>query len=95
MLKNEIGDFDLEEEKWQIEELLPTDLGQYMSEDDDVTEINYPAMSFPEKVKSIGFDKTPIIEGKLLGIKGQYLLLDEDRVLNIRKHSGYYVDIQS
>lgn len=95
MLKNEIGDFDLEEEKWQIEELLPADLGEYMSEDDDITEINYPALSFPEKVKSIGFDKTPVIEGKLLGIKGQYLLLDEDRVLNIRKHSGYYVDIQS
>jgi hypothetical protein len=24
-----------------------------------------------------------------LGIKGQYLLLDEDRVFNIRSHEGY------
>lgn len=95
MLKNEIGDFDLEEEKWQIEELLPADLGQYMSEDDDITEINYPALQFPEKVKSIGFDKLEVIEGKLLGIKGQYLLLDNDRVINIRKHTGYYVDFES
>ena len=95
MLKNEIGDFELEDEKWQCEELLPADLAQYMSEDDDIIEIKYPVLEFPEKVKSVGFDKVPIIEGKLMGIKGQYLLLDNNRVLNIRKHTGYYVDIQS
>jgi len=27
-----------------------------------------------------------------MGIKGQYLLLDDNRVLNIRKHEVYYVD---
>lgn len=94
MLKNEIGDFDLEEEKWQCEELLPNDLSDYMSEDDDIIEINYPVLEFPEKVKSIGFDKQLIIEGQLLGIKGQYLLLDDNRVINIRKHTGYYVDFE-
>ena len=95
MLKNDIGDFELEEEKWQCEELLPSDLAEYMSEDDDIIEIKYPVLEFPEKVKSIGFDKEPNIEGKLMGIKGQYLLLDNNRVLNIRKHTGYYVGIQS
>jgi len=94
MLKNEIGDFDLEEEKWQCEELLPNDLSDYMSEDDDIIEINYPVLEFPKKVKSIGFDKQLIIEGQLLGIKGQYLLLDDNRVINIRKHTGYYVDFE-
>lgn len=93
MLKNEVADFDLEEEKWKIEELLPNDLSQYMTEDDEVVEINYPVIEFPEKVKSVGFDKLPLIEGKLLGIKGQYLLLDDNRVLNIRKHEGYYIDL--
>ena len=92
MLKNEIGDFDLEEEKWQLEELLPNDLSEYMTEDDEIWEINYPVQQFPEKVKSIGLDKQPYIEGKLLGIKGQYLLFDEDRVMNVRKHEGYWVD---
>lgn len=94
MLKNEIGDFDLEEEKWQIEELLPSDLAEYMTENDEIIEINYPVLQFPEKVKSIGFEKMPVIEGTLNGIKGQYLLLDGDRVLNIRKHSGYHVEIE-
>ncbi|MFK8037338.1 MAG: DUF2797 domain-containing protein [Crocinitomicaceae bacterium] len=93
MLKNEVAQFDLEEEKWRLEELLPDDLSQYMTEDDEIHDINYPVLTFPEKIKSVGFDKTPIIEGKLLGIKGQYLLLDNDRVLNIRKHEGYYINL--
>ena len=92
MLKNEVADFDLEDEKWQVEDLLPGDLAQYMSEDDTIVEINYPVLEFPDKVKSVGFDKLPEIEGTLLGIKGQYLLLDDNRVLNIRKHEGYFVD---
>jgi hypothetical protein len=94
MLKNEIGDYDLETEKWQIEELLPADLGQYMSEDDEIIEINYPVLHYPEKIKSMSFDKTPLIEGTLLGIKGQYLLFDGDRVINLRKYSGYHIDLK-
>ncbi len=94
MLKNEIGEFDLEEEKWQLEELLPQDLAEYMTEDDEITQIEYPVEQYPEKVKSVGFDKQPLIEAKLLGIKGQYLILDDDRVMNVRKHEGYYVDFE-
>lgn len=93
MLKNEVAEFDLEEEKWQLEGLLPDDLSQYMTEDDEIVDINYPVLTYPDKVKSVGFDKLPEIEGKLLGIKGQYLLLDNDRVLNIRKHEGYLINL--
>lgn len=95
MLKNEILDVDLINEKWQIEELLPADLGTYMSEDDEIIEINYPVLTYPDKIKSMGFDKQEVIEGKLMGIKGQYLLFDENRVINIRKHEGYYVDFEA
>ena len=93
MLKNEVADFDLEEEKWKIEELLPSNLAEFMTEDDEIVEINYPVLEYPKKVKSVGFDKQPLIEGTLLGIKGQYLLLDDNRVLNIRKHEGYYINL--
>ena len=93
MLKNEIGDFDLVSEKWQLESILPADLAAYMTDDDDITEINYPVLEFPKKVNSISFDKTPLIEGTLIGIKGQYLILDGGRVLNVRKHDGYYVEL--
>ncbi|OFC71851.1 DUF2797 domain-containing protein [Alteromonas confluentis] len=52
-------------------------------------EINYPVDTYPVKIKSINLDKTPAFTGVLTGIKGQYLMLDEDRVINIRKYSGY------
>ena len=51
-------------------------------------------MNYPEKVKSLGFDKTPRIEGRLTGIKGQYLIFENGEVLNIRKHTGYVVTIE-
>ena len=53
-----------------------------------VVDIQYPVTQYPEKVKSLNFDKQAEIEGKLLGIKGQYLILDSG-VLNIRKFTGY------
>jgi chaperonin GroEL (HSP60 family) len=47
---------------------------------------------YPDKVVSLGFDKTAEIHGRLLGIKGQYMILDKG-VINIRKHAGYYVKL--
>jgi len=60
--------------------------------DSEVVEINFPVQEYPEKVKSLNFDKQPEIEGRLMGIKGQYLLLDTG-VLNIRKFSGYNIAV--
>ena len=92
MLKNEIDEeIDLEEEKWALEEHLPSDIIELFSENDEVIELNYPVVEYPEKVKSLSFDKTSIIEGKLMGIKGQYLLFENGEVLNIRKHTSYHV----
>lgn len=49
---------------------------------------HYPVNEYPMKVKSVNFEKTPDVTGTLLGIKGQYLILDTG-VLNVRKFSGY------
>lgn len=87
-------DVDLQETKDELLDELDEDLGQYYSEDDTVTEITYPVMEYPEKVKSMNFDKTPDIEGELRGIRGQYLIFDGGRVINIRKFSGYYIDLE-
>jgi len=94
MLQNVVDDtIDLEEEKWSLEEHLPADITELFSENDEITAINYPVLEYPEKVKSLSFDKTPIIEGKLMGIKGQYLIFENGEVFNIRKHTSYYVEI--
>ena len=50
-------------------------------------------LNYPDKVNSLTLDKAPNIEGTLEGIKGQYLLFDGGRVLNVRRHSGYRVRI--
>ena len=57
-------------------------------------EFVYPVERYPEKIKSHNLDKTPIIRGKLQGIKGQYLILDTG-VINIRKYTGYELKIRA
>ncbi|WP_422410993.1 MULTISPECIES: DUF2797 domain-containing protein [unclassified Endozoicomonas] len=60
--------------------------------DPEVVDIRYPVEQYPVKVTSMSFDKKPLIEGVLLGIKGQYLILDTG-VINIRKHTSYQVNV--
>ena len=56
--------------------------------------IDYPTIEYPIKVKSLNFDKTTVIEGQLMGIKGQYLLFDGG-VVNVRKFTGYEIEAES
>jgi len=91
MLKNELVDADLVAMKASLTDKLDADLRQFVDCDDTVCSIGYPVNRYPEKVKSVGFDKQAEIEGCLAGIKGQYLIFDDNRVLNIRKHNGYRI----
>ena len=80
------------------EELLihvPEEFKQYILADNTITEIKYPVNKYPNKIKSIKLEKTPTLEGVLLGIKGQYLLLDGDRVFNVRSHEGFISDLST
>src|SRR5690606_17791004 len=56
--------------------------------DAQVQEIRYPVLEYSPKPKSANLDKEPVLEGTLLGIKGQYLMLDT-AVINIRKYTAY------
>ena len=94
MLRGETGAVDLV----QVREDLFSELADFLddcgAEDvgDDVIEITYPVREWPVKITPLSFEKTPVIEGKLVGIKGQYLILDTG-VLNIRKYQGYRVEL--
>ena len=59
----------------------------------ETVEIEYPVIEFPVKVTSFNLDKNPLVEGTLMGIKGQYLILDTG-VINIRKYTAYQVDFK-
>jgi hypothetical protein len=95
MLKNDIEDIDLEQKREQVLKEFAPLIKKYQAKvlDPEIYSFNYPVEQYPEKISSLSFDKKPIIEGKLLGIKGQYLILDCG-VLNIRKHQGYEVSLE-
>lgn len=96
MLKNELNpDLDPMAAKEEAYESFPEELEEFFSDDDHLYHMEYPVLQYPTKVKSLSFEKVPHITGKLLGIRGQYLLLDGDRVLNIRNQSGYQVALEA
>jgi len=59
--------------------------------DEEIIDIRYPVLEYPTKITSHNFDKKPVVEGTLLGIKGQYLIFDSG-VINIREFTGYEVE---
>jgi hypothetical protein len=84
---------NLQEEKTNAFQLLPAELKQYFYENNKIWKIIYPVNSYPEKITSVSFDKDAHISGILSGIKGQYLIFSDGKVLNIRKHSGYFLEV--
>jgi hypothetical protein len=95
MLKGEKTGKNLLEIKHSLKEFLTPELLEFFIEDSLITQINYPLLSNPQKVTSIGFDKTPEIGGVLKGIKGQYLIFDNDNVINMRAHGGYKITMEA
>lgn len=71
---------------------LPVEFNQYIIDNPRQLTISYPYegdMDF----KAVNLDKDKSVKGTLVGIKGQYLLFKNGAAINIRKYSGYVVDI--
>lgn len=104
MLKGNGEAVSLEEKRQELMRLCEDDIralqdrfglqALQLLEDEPSVSINYPVVEFPTKVSAHNFDKNPQVEGKLMGIKGQYLLLDTG-VLNIRKFGGYHIELET
>lgn len=102
MLKGAPDNQDLEAEKQRLLSELQPELDKLREEkglqaisetDSSAVEIDYPVTAYPDKIKSINLDKTPAFSGTLQGIKGQYWLLDDNRVINMRKYAGYELTV--
>jgi hypothetical protein len=94
MLKNEVPDADLIRERANLKYLIPKEVQNYFHpEKEDLYDLHFPVMEFPKKVNSLNLDKTPNFSGKLMGIKGQYLMFQDGTVFNIRTYEGYVVKI--
>jgi|TARA_B110000263_G_scaffold230567_1_gene225191 hypothetical protein len=92
MLSGEPIAIDLVKIKSELSQYVPDDLKKYILPDNTVTDIRYPVLEYPFKVKSLKLEKTNSIEGVLKGIKGQYLLMDNNQVFNVRAHEGFVAD---
>jgi hypothetical protein len=59
--------------------------------------LQFPVQKHPEKPKSLNLTKTPEYEGILVGIKGQYLIFDDETVFNVRSNEGLVIglDVQA
>jgi hypothetical protein len=96
MLRNEFdSSIDLAAVKERVRELVGEEYEQYISPNNEIINIEYPVLAYTDKIKSIGFDKMPEIERKLIGIRGQYLIFESGEVINVRKHSGYQIVLQA
>lgn len=95
MLRGEPESIDLVWWRDDLLEKLKDELAdfKYKEIETNIYNFKYPVDTYPEKVKSINLEKTPEVQSKLLGIKGQYLIF-EAGVLNVRSHSGFEVTLE-
>ena len=91
MLKNIQVDVDLHKILQNVREFISEEQQRFLVDDQEIYFFNYPVTEYPTKIKVINLSKEPSFEGKLLGIKGQYLIFDDNRVLNVRNHEGFYL----
>lgn len=103
MLKSQAEHVDLQAKRDMLLKLCEAEIEQIRQRfghdsvellaDSVTVDIDFPVESYPLKVKSFNFDKAAEVSGILQGIKGQYLLFDTG-VINIRKFSGYEIELE-
>lgn len=93
MLRNDLSHADLHGEKERLKQWLPDEVLPYFLVTDELWELQYPVEHFPAKVSSLNLLKTPRFSGRVIGIKGQYLLFEDGTVFNVRTFEGYVVSI--
>lgn len=91
MLQNLNAEADLEAKREELKAFIPEEVQPYFLANRAVVELDFPVLSYPEKIKSLNLSKTPTYEGVLKGIKGQYLIFEDNTVFNVRGNEGLVV----
>ncbi|PCI07076.1 MAG: hypothetical protein COB73_08865 [Flavobacteriaceae bacterium] len=91
MLTNDITDADLKSEKEKLSAYIPEEAKEYYIKNNEEIHINFPVNKYPEKVKSLNIVKSQFYKGILKGIKGQYLIFEDNTVFNVRANEGLVV----
>ena len=93
MVTNDIKDEDLTSWRDRLKDHLPDEVQEYFIASNKETNLDFPVLQYPAKPKSLNLEKTPFYEGVLKGIKGQYLLFEDNTVFNVRSNEGYVVSL--
>jgi len=93
MLKNDIEEASLQEWQERLKEFIPDEAKEYFIENNTETHLNFPVNKYPEKPKSLNLVKEKSYSGTLVGIKGQYLIFEDQTVFNVRSNEGLVVTI--
>ncbi|MFV0541914.1 MAG: DUF2797 domain-containing protein [Aestuariibaculum sp.] len=94
MLKNEIHDEDLVVWREKLKPYIPEEAKDYFIASNIETNLKFPVLKYPEKPKSLNLIKQQAYTGKLVGIKAQYLIFEDNTVFNIRANEGLVVNIE-
>lgn len=73
----------------QLKPHLPQELSPYLIAEATPLSIVYPITSYPQQIKRLDWNSTSYYKGVLSGIKGQYLIFEDDTVFNVRNFEGY------
>ncbi|WP_372753789.1 DUF2797 domain-containing protein [Mariniflexile sp.] len=93
MLKNDIVDENLVEWRERLKQYIPDEAKEYFIESNTETNLNFPVEKYPVKPTSLNLIKSHSYTGTLTGIKGQYLIFEDDTVFNVRANEGLVVAI--
>ncbi len=94
MLTNDVKDENLVSWRDKLKPYIPDEAIDYFIASNLETNLDFPVIRYPKKVKSLNLDKTPKYSGVLKGIKGQYFIFEDDTVFNIRGSEGYFVGLE-
>lgn len=94
MLTNSIEDVDLLRFRESLLDLIPQEAREFILPVKEETHIHFPVLEYPVKVTSVNLAKTVEHTGKLMGVKGQYFIFEGGKVMNIRSHEGFVMEIK-
>lgn len=93
MIKNDIKDEDLAEWRDRLRKYIPEEAKDYFIGSNKETNIKFPVSKYPKKPYSLNIIKQFKYTGTLTGIKGQYLIFEDEAVFNIRANEGLVVNL--
>jgi len=95
MLQSTGPQLNLRAEKEKCLGWIPKDVKPYILHDVVTpTLMEFPVLQYPDKVSSLNLDNVISFQGVLSGIKGQYLIFEDETVFNVRSNEGLIVKIQ-